>query len=399
MHKVITHVQRIAAVSTYFENIGDELIREGMMYQLRSALGNQIRFDQVSKSNALSLFLPVSAITHAPTWRMPTLRRRIVQRAGRTLERARPWPLRDRVAKADLVAFAGTPLFYFTAGQNFYDQEPWPKTIFENRIAASGGPHLIAMGVGSILEHDVDQTLSEHPKAADFLRRFVDRATLITTRDDDTAALLRAANPQATHKVHRMICPSIWGRRNLNITPATQPIAPKRALVGYSEESASWDGRGEDVRIGRRGACHAAIMHLRKHGYDVQLIAHNDLDEPPQRRIAADHGLPAPIRVSARTLLQQAAQARLMVTWRVHGAMAGLSMGLSTLLFRTDSRFAMAEQLGASILDDRETLSPGDTLDRIAAAYDIGYQRRINSLNQRCDEQLQTLTEALRESL
>lgn len=399
MPKVITNVRRIAAVSTYYENIGDELIREGMMYQLRAAIGQSVCFDQVSKSNALSLFMPVSAITHAPTWRMPSLRRRIVHRAGRTLERARPWPLRDRVAKADVVAFAGTPLFYFTAGQNFYDQEPWPETIFENRIAASGGPQLIAMGVGSILDRDIDQTLADHPEAADFLRRFVDRAALITTRDDDTAALLRAANPQAAHKVHRMICPSIWGRRNLGLTPASQPIAPKRALVGYSEESASWDGRGDDVRIGRRGACHAVIMHLCKRGYDVQLIAHNDLDEPPQRRIAADHGLPAPIRVSARTLLQQASQSRLMVTWRVHGAMAALSMGLGTLLFRTDSRYTMAEQLGASILDDREKPSPGETLDRIAAGYDIGYQQRIHSLNERCDEQLQTLTEKLRESL
>lgn len=394
----IATIRRVAAVSTYYENIGDELIREGMMHQLRAAFGERLRFDHVSKSNALSLYAPVTSLTHAPTWRMPRLRRRVLQRAGRAI--ARPWPVPDRIARADVVAFAGTPLFYFTAGQTFFDRELWPRLIFEHRLANRETPRLVALGVGSILDRPIEQTLGEHPEAAEFLHRFVDRAALITTRDDDTAALLHAANPEAAHKVHRMICPSIWGRLNLGIEPPAKPLTTKRALIGYSEESASWDNGDERaLRAGRRAACDEVIDHLKRSGYDVQLIAHNDLDLPVQRDVAAAHGIAAPIDVNARTLIEQCTAARLMVTWRVHGAMGALSMGLATLLFRTDSRYTMAEQLGAAIADDREDHPINPILDRIDAGYESDYERRLQSINQRRDAQLDQLVAMLREAM
>ena len=86
--------------------------------------------------------------------------------------------------------------------------------------------------------------------------------------------------------------------------------------------------------------------------------------------MASEWGLSVPKVADSRGLIATIANARAVVTWRVHGALAALALGRPALLFGTDSRHITAWELGAQILDDRcvSTATICEALDRLLEA-------------------------------
>jgi hypothetical protein len=226
----------IAMLSTYFENAGDELIREGVQCIIRKVLHCEPRWRHISKSNPLSFVLPVSWYSHAPVQRMTPQQRRWINCLWKVLNRC--WVLNwcDRIRNADLVVIAGTPLFYFVGERSFLDTEGqyscnWPSEVFGQRLEPATSPDFIAIGVGSIYEGAPEVLLATHPQAADFLRRFLHRASLITTRDTATWRLLLAACPERSDIVLPSVCPSLWAQTLWDQTGSARPRSENRAAL------------------------------------------------------------------------------------------------------------------------------------------------------------------------
>lgn len=360
----------VTLLSTYYENVGDDLIRIGVQRQIRSVLGTEPRWDHVAKSNPLSLQLPLSRATHAPLARMPADE----QRAAAALAAELPAGSRDKVRDASAFVVAGTPIFYFVGDQSFLDIEAaygadWPRVVFAERVEPRPLPPMIALGVGSIYEGSAEAILSAHRPAAEFIRRFVERAALVTTRDAATDALVRAAAPELGSRIVRSICPSFWAAEAFG---APVPAPARRVTIGYALESVNWDlsAPRDAIVEARERALSRVIAYFRARDYAIGLVAHNEWDVEAGAAVARRFGLAQPEHVGARRLLDVVSGSHAVVTWRVHGAIAARSVGRPALLFRTDSRWQSAAEVGAGVLDDR-TSSEDEVeaaLDRLCAA-------------------------------
>jgi hypothetical protein len=224
---------------------------------------------------------------------------------------------------------------------------------------------MIALGVGSIYEGPPEDRLARHPEAAAFIRRFVARSSLVTTRDAATDALVRSASADVRTPVLRSICPAFWARDAFGVAVAPRP---KRVSISFTLESVNWDlsAPREAIEQGRIGAFELVLDYFQSRGYDVDLIAHNhEAGLEVASAIAARRKLGLPRVVRARELIESVSGAEVVATWRVHGALAARSAGRPALLFRSDPRWPMAVDLGASMVDDRSA-SP----DEIVTALD-----------------------------
>jgi Polysaccharide pyruvyl transferase len=363
----------ITLLSTYFENTGDDLIRAGVQHQLRSAQDGDPRWRHVAKSNPLSLHLPRSRATHGPLARMSGEDRRAAEARVSALRDARS-VVRDHLTDASAFVVAGTPIFYFVGDQSFLGIEAtygadWPRVVFAERVESQPHPPMLALGVGSIYEGAPAEVLAAHPPAAEFIRRFVERAALVTTRDAPTDALVRTAAPEHDRRIVRSICPSFWAAEAFG---APVPDPARRVTISFALESVNWDlsAPRDAVVAARERALDRVIAYFRERAYAIALVAHNEWDIEAGAPIAQRWGLPPPAPVDARQLVEAAARSHAVVTWRVHGAIAARSVGRPALLFRTDGRWQSAAEVGADVLDDRNC---GDeeleaALDRLCAA-------------------------------
>lgn len=346
----------ITLLSTYYENVGDDLIRIGVQRQIRDALEGRVRWRHVAKSNLLSLHLPKSRATHAPLARMPADEQRAAAALTSALRGAGSF-VEDKLERADAFVVAGTPIFYFVGDRSFVGVEAaygadWPRRIFAERVESRPALPMLALGVGSIYEGTAADVLAAHPAAAQFIRRFVQRAALVTTRDAPTDDLLRTACPGHGARIMRSVCPSFWAAETLH---AAAPAPQRRVAISFALESVNWDlsAPRETVVAARECAFSRVITYFRARSYAIALLAHNEYDLAAAAGVAQRRGLPPPVLVDARTLVDEAARSEVVVSWRVHGAVAARSMGRPALLFRTDSRWQTAAELGAEIADDR----------------------------------------------
>lgn len=389
-------VKRISILSTYHENVGDDLIRLGVVYQLHKAFGRFLRFQYISKSNRLSTYFPKTWLSHAPVHRMPPVVRRLARAVGHRVEQSRWTHAIDKTIHHDLFVIAGTPLFYFVNRRSsFLQKETWPKIIDDRRSDSSTS--LIALGVGSILDRPVAKILEQQPEERDFLKRFVRRASLVTVRDETTMRLLTSVDPESRHKIRRVMCPSVWACEAFGIQRISAAAASRRVLVSYSTESAGWDPNKHHTLDQRWQAARQVVEFFLKKEVQICLVSHNDLDYFAQAELAAQYGLKRPRRVSARSLLRLLSESRLMVSWRVHGAMAALSLGVPTLLFKTDTRFEMASESGAAIQDDRD-LDPSKLNHVLESLYEGSSPSHINRLLDRRDKELGIIVGELRQT-
>jgi hypothetical protein len=274
----------------------------------------------------------------------------------RALEQLAPRCL-DKLSGAATVIMAGTPLFYFIGERSFLEiereyGEDWPNRVFKQRIDSNREGQFLCLGLGSVYEGDPEHLFARNPAVAEFIARFIERAQLITTRDHATDLLLRAVPGGSSARVIRSVCPSLWARQWFGVSC---PAEPRTVLLGFSVESAGWDLSLPKAAVleARRRAVEWTIAYFKSRQYDIRLIAHNALDAGVQRELAREANLAAPLMADARELLSQSSRCSISVTWRVHGALAALSSGRPTLLFRTDSRWQTADGMGAIILDDR----------------------------------------------
>ncbi len=346
---------RISLLSTYFENVGDDLVRAGVQRQLQLALGGNPTWLHTSKSNGLSLFSPLSRFSHNPLARMNSTIRAIAVSLGNRLNESSAFTFLDKALNTDLFVIAGTPLFYFVGADNFLNAEAnfgsnWPETVFSKRLEPVGAPPFIALGVGSIYEGTAVDLLKAHPNAANFLNRFLRKAVLVSTRDDRTYDLLKLACPERENILVRSVCPSLWAESEA----VPKPMGLK-VLISYSAESSNWDltRSKREVLDRRRLALDWVLQYFHERGFEIVIAAHNKLDSQVQHALNLEKRARLITLRSAADLTRAVGEASLTITWRIHGAMAALAAGRPAVLFRTDARSPMAENLGALSVDDR----------------------------------------------
>lgn len=345
-------------ISTFFENVGDELIYEGSRHLLDAFGFPTAPGTGVSKNNPLSIYSSyVRPSTHAPLHRATALRRAVSKDIAGTLMRLPFGEQRDALSKAELLCFAGTPLFYSVPPHSFLKvpEWSWPYTLFRDRIERHTSIPMIGLGVGSILDIPARQWLEQRRNSdeAAFIRRFIARAAAITTRDEPTQELLAGLAGNHYRKIFRSTCPSLWAPVQLGIArPGRRPAGRPRVSISFSTESAAWSASEAESTARRHATLHRVTRWLRDRGCELVFISHNTLDLAVNRPLANELNALHVMAATAGTLLETLAGMDLAISWRVHGALGAEALGVPAILFQTDSRGLLAADVGATVLDD-----------------------------------------------
>ncbi len=381
---------RTVVLSTYYENIGDDLIRDGTLALLRRIFG-ELTFRHLAKSNPLGAVLPLSYFAHGPTHRMTGPLRFAVRALDRAVRR---WPARP----AELAVVAGTPLFYHLPFGTFLELEPWIDH-FHRRVLEAALVPLLTLGIGSILPGNPPRFPTGYERERQFIADFIDRSVIVTTRDDATFALLNECRRAGSKTpVFRTLCPSFWAADGFGIRREKTVNQARVVSVSFSVESLRWDEGASEALRRRWAAVRFVLAELARRGFSVNLVCHNEHDVPPAKILAREYRLPSPLRATSRTMLELFARSRALVTWRVHGALGANSLGVPALLFRTDSRVGLAAELDIPVVDDRVLSEPEllAALDRLFAGPDAD---RLPALRDRMTHEEAELRRAMSDLL
>jgi hypothetical protein len=348
-------VKQVVFLSTYGENVGDDLIRHGCEYLLSRLLPYSFDLTFWAKSNSMSTCFARGSWCHSSTHRQRALVRRLLG-IGEQLSCHPLNPFRYRLLKrSDMIVICGTPLFYFVSSGSFDEHERWPRILLDVAAARPDLP-IVTLGCGSIVDGAIEDAPSRWPEALRLVQRLLAVQKLVTCRDATTQQLLQLSTRDDLSPPPILPCPSLWAvdcfRDQLDANPVK---TSRKVCISFSTESSAWTLNGQADKLSRRQLAVNAVRAAKRLGLAPCLLAHNDLDA------AAIHDMKREfdelletqvVFVSAVTLLSELSSSLALVTWRVHGAMAARSLGKPALLLRTDSRYKMAEEVGALTIDN-----------------------------------------------
>lgn len=348
-------IQNASLLTTLHENVGDDLIRYGVMHLVASIEGADWRWRMWTKSNPLSAALNLGSLSTCTTHRQPRLVRRCLERAQRGLKRLPGRWQYGRVLGADVVILCGTPLIYLLPSTGFHISETWPHDLLAIKGLAPTKP-MVAVGVGSILRPNAEEALARHPEAASLIRELFRDLSLFYCRDSATLQLLQKCGVKATSEANLGPCPSLWAVDHFGIRRRKSTNGPT-LCISFSLESSDWAANAaEDLAI-RWRLISALIARCRQEKIRIKYLAHNEIDVRACAQLKAK--IPAAEAdelhvVDARGLLGELSDAIGLVTWRVHGAMAARSLEVPTLLIATDSRFLTAAECGVETVPNAD---------------------------------------------
>ncbi|MBI9061387.1 MAG: polysaccharide pyruvyl transferase family protein [Marinilabiliaceae bacterium] len=363
---------KIGFLSTYYENIGDDFIRIGITHLLQKVMQKKTVIDHFSKSNRLSLYFRKSRFTHAPRWQMGTFMKWLTDKiyfrlAGKIGNKT----FYKRAKHIDLFVIAGTPLFFFTKEKyTFLKNAFWPRQFFD--IIKHDHPQkpVFAIGVGSIYTGEPDALARQYAEEFHFMNDFYNTVQFCSFRDSKTGRLFQCALNNGKDDIKILPCPSIFSARHLGVVRNPENVSDQ-IVISYSEESANSDTEKEKTIIQRRKALDVIVNQLKVKGFPIVFFAHNKVDKELHHQLAKKYPFVETLSGTSHDLLKTLSVFRMLITWRVHGAMGAASIGCPVLLFKTDSRSTSSELFNVEVIDDRQLL-PGQINDKLISMLNQG---------------------------
>lgn len=365
---------RIAYLSTYYENIGDDFIRLGISYLMDTVYKSNCSETHFSKSNNLSFYFSKHKFSHAPRWQMGKLRRRINDKLFFLLIRVGfEKAFYHRVQNSDVIVFAGTPLFFFNKDKfTFLKNMDWPNQFFDKILKWFPEKKIWALGVGSIYEGKPEKLKINNIDEINFINKFDKACELLIVRDLKTKQLFEVAKGNGT-EVKYLSCPSIFAARKYGITRSdTTRTKRKTVVLSYSEESANIDNDKTNALKCRQNALKHVYDFLVKENYEIIFFAHNKVDRDLHKSLKKEYPKAICLKGTSKDFLKLVAKVEMLVAWRVHGAMGAASVGCPAILLKTDSRAATTDIFGLTVLDDRVNNSQ-EIVDAMKSEIDKGY--------------------------
>lgn len=330
---------RVTAITTVRHNVGDDFVREGLLYLLR----------QVVPIERLALVHKHLPITARPEWdwfyagglaakfdRLPRLSAlAVTRRLDRLL------PLRestDKILNTDLLFQSGAPI-YWLHGPNSCDRNEWYDPLIRRRWTRRRQEiKFLNLAGGACQEYDSDGSEFAGAKPTlDYIREFYDACVLTTLRDPLAARILERAGRAAPV----LPCSSIFARFSLNL----RPLPPEYIALNYMPSGGHYTfGALSPAKIWEE-AFVRFVQGLPAAG-EYRLVCHN------RAELQAAQTLFPRIKTffseKYSDYLEFFARARFGILNRVHAAFALASFGRPSFVVGNDSRARMSELIGLS---------------------------------------------------
>ncbi len=330
---------RAAFITTTDHNVGDDLVREGILYLLEKKLGN-IRPALIHKH------FPVT-VRDRFEWLQSSGCAQIVGRVtggrarllSRFLDTIPLHPESDKILSCDLLVQSGAPVYWcFPDGSGCHTNE-WFRPLIEKRyLRIKDEVPLINIGAGSCQPYKSSGSeFLENAACSAYIRRLHSLAAVTTVRDSLARAILHNIGLDAP----LIPCPSLFARDRLRITPEPAEFVavnfmPLGGHYGFGQliDEAEWQRTFVTfcTTIGRRHPV-VLVCHDRKElGLAMKIL-------PNVKRMFAD---------SSRSCLSIYSRARCYIGSRIHGAFATASFGRPAFVIGSDSRSRMMDEISLS---------------------------------------------------
>jgi hypothetical protein len=358
-------MKQVTIISTLDHNVGDDFVRDGIVYLLGKILGSM-------ELQLIHKHLPITARPEF-SWihssgidgRLDRMSQNFSLRSTRRIDSY--LPLRsstDRIRTADILVQSGGPVYWANADGDCSDTEWWDPLITRRWLPNPQQKPFLNLAGGTCQRYDSDGSeFLAHPKALDHIRHFFDISTLTTVRDELSVNVLRQAGRQVT----LLPCTSIFAVDRLSITPSLGDFvvlnympAGGHFLLGQRIDAEQWERRF--VEFARRLSKRQRVI----------MVCHNAKELEASKRLLPEFELF--YSADYREYLHLYSRARWGILNRVHGCFALASLGKPGAVIGSDSRSRMVQLLGlpeqfVNDATDDWLNSTADHLDQISATF------------------------------
>ncbi|HVY06902.1 MAG TPA: polysaccharide pyruvyl transferase family protein [Burkholderiales bacterium] len=311
-------------ITTVRHNIGDDFVREGLLFLLDSV-------DALRRVELVHKHSPVTATYGWESVRQLRWSRRI-EPVLRTLH------VRNRVGEADLLLQSGAPVYWcHPGGPHCADNEWFDPLIRKRFLPDRRGRRFISVAGGSCQRYGSDGSeIEQCPRCRAYIREFFDSCDLTLLRDDLARKMLNRAGRDADV----LPCTSIFARDRMKIVPRKGEY-----IVLNFMESGGHYTFGQDIDAGRWRRQFVALAREAAKAGRVVIACHT----PGEEKLAGEL-LPDVERFLVPNehvaFMEFYAGAAWGVMNRVHGAFMMASLGKPAVVIGNDSRARMIENLG-----------------------------------------------------
>jgi Polysaccharide pyruvyl transferase len=327
---------RITFITTVQHNVGDDFVREGIIYLLERILGR-------CEINLIHKHVPVTArpewdryYTSGASRYFDALPKRFGLSGSRLLDMAPLNPASDKILTADLLVQSGAPMYWLTRLSNTATNE-WMAPLIDRRWrrVANRVP-LLNIAAGTCQPYGSDGSeFARSPRTLRAIRRFFDDCRLTTVRDTLSQRVLALVERDAPV----LPCTSIFARRNLGLEP--QP--PQYVALNYMPAGGHYRF-GQDIDAARWETTFVDVARNLMRNRRCILACHSGTELSAARRILPK----AEIFHSReyRDYLEFYSKAAFGLVNRVHAGFAIASFGRPAVIVGTDTRAQMAGVIG-----------------------------------------------------
>jgi len=320
---------KVAIITTLNFNIGDDFVREGIIYLLRQYYKNEtLTFSFIHKHSPVTVrygFENVRGITRS-----------------RLLDKALPLSItRDRILECDLLVQSGAPAYWCFADENNHcATNEWYDLLIKRRHEKiKDHAPLINLAVGTCQPYNSEgeEFFTQACKIdADYIRDFYQRAAATTVRGKVAGKVLAGLDCPAPV----LPCTSIFGVKNLEI----EPQEGEYVALNYMRGGAHFV-MGQKIEFEKwQEAFRTFYQTMKEKGERLVFVCHN----APERDEALKFDPEAEVFFSEnyQDYMRFYAKAKYGIMNRVHGAFMLGSLGKPSFLVGNDTRARIIEEIG-----------------------------------------------------
>lgn len=323
---------KISLITTLNHNVGDDFVREGILYLLKQSVG---KYD-------LALIHKHIPLTARPEWEWY-----YYSGLSKYLDRAKRFnglfwsnridslPLNfntDKILSCDLLVQSGAPVFWPSCQTN-----EWYKPLIRKRyLSLPTKPPFINIGAGTCLGYNCsgDELLNNADTAA-YIHELVTKCQITTLRDTLSCEILNCIGLEAPV----IPCPSIFARDMLGV----EPLTPEYVVLNYMPLGGhfSFD---QEIKTEKWEVVFKRFYLMIRNRFPVIVACHNQEEYVSAQKVCP--GARLFLGKTAKDYLECYARAKFFIGNRVHAAFAIASFGRPGFVIGTDTRALMTREIG-----------------------------------------------------
>lgn len=329
----------VAVISTINHNVGDDFVREGILYLLSQAIGS-------FRTHVIHKHLPVTVRENFERVhttgiarllaRLPRVR---AEHVSMLLDALPLQPERDKILSSDLLVQSGAPVYWSLPGGSGSHQNEWYVPLIQRRHSrVQDQVPLLNIGAGTCQPFDSDGSeFHDSPNVKSFIEDFYERCSVTTLRDTLSKRILNDLGLDAPV----IPDPSIFARDRLGI----QPSEPRYVVLNFMRLGGHFKF-DQNLVIEQWEKEFVDYYHMLKGQYPVRIVCHNQDEARQVERILPGADYFHQVPEMAEDYLQFYSSAQFYVGCRVHGAYATASFGRPAFVIGTDTRARMLKEIG-----------------------------------------------------